>query len=840
MPERKRHLSADRHSNQEDFRSRKSGRNPAIPERNRTAHGQLLHTQYAGILAQVDERARGDLEPITDEVGIYVEIVGDAGFELPLDSLDTSKDFKLRSVQTNDGRQVALVFIPEERRRTFLRKLEAYLDPEKDRREKPRNKRLINSVAAIRLASLRSFWTDSPADYPADADQAIWWEIWLKRENPEQDLLQEARSLAERIDAQMGNTALHFFDSSVVLLKASARQLESAPEIISNLEELRKARETPGALIESSPVDQRQWIEDLLARTRHDPQSTTAVVILDAGVNFDHPLLSVVSSPDQSESWNPAWPPYDLYDPTNPAAPFKQHGSLQAGLAAFGNLHDALVSTGSVPLSHRIESGRILPPRGQNDPELYGAVTVGTAAKLETERPLWNRVYSLAVTSDSSPNSGQPSSWSSEIDFYTSGLSDGKRRLFVVSAGNNPNLSPTQAVWDQVELAKIEDPAQAWNALTVGAFTEITTNDDPEFDGWVPMARAGDPAPTTSSSVHWDWRKHAPYKPDVVAEGGNFLVSPDATEAFGADVVSLLTTSGRATGALLATNRETSAACALVSRDAAVLMAAYPEYWPETIRGMLAHSADWTPRMWERFGDLHRQHSAKLAKESMLRCVGYGVPDIDRALYSARNALTLVAQAQLHPFTKAANAPASTDPKLKEMRLHKLPWPAAALRALPPELEVKLRVTLSYFIEPNPGRRGYRRRYSYQSHGLRFETIRPGQSLRNFRSFINGLATDDEYNGPEGDADGWLLGPQLRARGSLHSDTWTGPAAMLADMSTIAVYPVGGWWKYRNAANRWQNEVPYSLIVSISVPDEDIDIYTPVETIIQTPVEIQT
>src|SRR5690554_6642476 len=65
-------------------------------------------------------------------------------------------------------------------------------------------------------------------------------------------------------------------------------------------------------------------------------------------------------------------------------------------------------------------------------------------------------------------------------------------------------------------------------------------------------------------------------------------------------------------------------------------------------------------------------------------------------------------------------------------------------------------------------------------------------------------------------------------------DTWTGPAAQLADMHTIAVYPVGGWWKYRTARDRWKNKVRYSLIVSIDVPDETVDIYSVVETLIET------
>ncbi|CAI8823019.1 hypothetical protein [Methylocaldum szegediense] len=58
-------------------------------------------------------------------------------------------------------------------------------------------------------------------------------------------------------------------------------------------------------------------------------------------------------------------------------------------------------------------------------------------------------------------------------------------------------------------------------------------------------------------------------------------------------------------------------------------------------------------------------------------------------------------------------------------------------------------------------------------------------------------------------------------------------------MHTIAVYPVGGWWKYRTARDRWKNKVRYSLIVSIDVPDETVDIYSVVETLIETQVEVE-
>jgi hypothetical protein len=74
-----------------------------------------------------------------------------------------------------------------------------------------------------------------------------------------------------------------------------------------------------------------------------------------------------------------------------------------------------------------------------------------------------------------------------------------------------------------------------------------------------------------------------------------------------------------------------------------------------------------------------------------------------------------------------------------------------------------------------------------------------------------------------------LLGEKLRSLGSVHSDTWTGQAAELAERGYIAVYPVLGWWKERANLERWGKSARYAVIVSIKTPSLETDIYTPVE-----------
>ena len=71
------------------------------------------------------------------------------------------------------------------------------------------------------------------------------------------------------------------------------------------------------------------------------------------------------------------------------------------------------------------------------------------------------------------------------------------------------------------------------------------------------------------------------------------------------------------------------------------------------------------------------------------------------------------------------------------MHLHELPWPKDVLLNLPDDTKVNMRVTLSYFIEPGPGEIGWKDRYRYASHALRFELNSPGESKSEFAKRVN-------------------------------------------------------------------------------------------------------
>ncbi len=192
-----------------------------------------------------------------------------------------------------------------------------------------------------------------------------------------------------------------------------------------------------------------------------------------------------------------------------------------------------------------------------------------------------------------------------------------------------------------------------------------------------------------------------------------------------------LRTTGHANDQALAAANATSAATAQAARLAALVMATYPEYWPETVRALLVHAVEWTPVMRKKL-DVARQRGLQ-AQQLLLRRYGWGAPTEERVLFSSDQAVTLVVQDQFTPFD-------GTEFKVPSFRLHDLPWPGEVLQGVGAS-SVTLRVTLSYFIEPTASRRGWRQRYSYVSHGLRFELQDPLETEVQFVQRVNREAT---------------------------------------------------------------------------------------------------
>jgi hypothetical protein len=695
-------------------------------------------------------------------------------------------------------------------------------------RTSPKNQNLIKSIASIRLLAVEDLWQDDPTLYPGP-DRPVWWEVWARRgadEDPS-TAYERLRNIARRAGITATTRFVYFPERVVGLVYGTARQLGTSLDFLADAAELRRAKELPTPYLSLAASEQREFVQDVVNRLEPPAADAPAVCLLDTGVNRDHPLLAPALDPADWQAVNPEWQTAD-HDR-------EQHGTGMAGIALYRCLTDVLTTAGPIQLRHRLESVKLLPPPPQaNSPDVYGAVTQQAVARAEISAPNRKRAICMAVTTDDDRDHGFPSSWSAAVDQMCAGELDASPKLLFVSTGNYPAVvqQPEYAYpeWNWL-YAGIEDPSQSWNAITVGGYTDLVNLNDPDLAGWNPIAPAGDLCPTSRASHSWaaDSRPGWPIKPDIVMEGGNYITNGTTTSS--CEELSLLTTAMHPTGRLLGSMRDTSAATAAAARIGALVWSQYPRLWPETVRGLIVHSARWTPAMLERFPG----HSKSVVQQR-LRCYGYGVPNLQRALYSEENAATLLFEGDLQPFESNPKG----GHKTREMHLHQLPWPTAVLESLG-DLRVKMHVTLSYFIEPSPGRKGWGHKFRFQSHGLRFEVKSPLENATAFKKRISRAVWEESEGRPDNvpEIRNWVVGAKGRTHGSIHSDWWEGSAAELAASEQVAIYPVTGWWRERPHLGKLESRARYSLIISLETAREGVDLYHVIENLATVSAEVE-
>ncbi|NJL26471.1 MAG: S8 family peptidase [Thermoanaerobaculia bacterium] len=812
-------------------------RSPGAPLVGRPAHAESLKVAIDTAIMKAAKRRESTGFKVPGAVrGVYLDFEALSGWELALSSLESnrSQDPKKRIEvvavrQAHSSRQHAAVFVPEGKIKHFLGQLEKYARETPKRKGEARHENTYDRVASLRLATLRALWTDDEAAYPATDYDPIWWEIWLRRSDGAE--LSRLYAFAALANLRLGERRIQFDDRIVTLVFGSADQLSASLDVLNDLAEVRRAKELATFFIQQAAKDQAEWVNELADRVESAGQDAPAVCVLDTGVARHHPLLAGALAADDCHAVDVSWGTYD----------HEGHGSEMAGLALYPDFISALAGSERVVLRHGLETVKILPPTGSNNPDLYGAITASGASRPEIQAPKRRRVFLMAVTTRDSRDRGQPTSWSAAVDALAAGRSFDpsnkgliyfdeseatRQRLFVVSAGNVEGGALEPVHLDRSDSEPVHDPAQAWNALTVGAHTEKAVITDPTWSGWSPVAPAGELSPwsTTSMTFGRQW----PIKPDVVMEGGNVVRDAAGNVDFPCDDLCLLTTYFKPAEKPFVSTWATSAAAAQVARIAASVSAVYPDLWPETIRGLVVHSAEWTATMKAHLAGA----SGKAARAQLVRRYGFGVPSLERALKSADNAVTLLVQDSLRPFA---------DGKMREIHFYELPWPREVLASLG-DANVRVRVTLSYFVEPNPGRRGWQRKHRYQSHGLRFSVKGPTESVDEFHKRLNQMALAEEEGRPStgSDSENWYLGDRARNRGSLHSDILTGFAADIAERGVIAVYPVTGWWKEVRKRDQRERDARYALLVSIETDAVDTDIWTPIAFQVGVPVGLET
>jgi len=775
-----------------------------LPARDAPEHSRRLRQQLAALAEAAAARREGGRDPAASHE--IVAVRGEEGYDLKADSLG-DRATGVRFVARDPDTGVSILDAADPTLKALEKKVTAYGDTAKQTKKgRPRNEPALAPMAEIRLAGfddlagprLRELVTERSA-------RPHWTEAGCRggtRRPPE-----ESERSRLQIQRQLRRLDL-----------AEAREFATAEQLVlyfrCTVEQLRALLDAVDCVYEVEVVEPviRDWligedppVRDIADAAIHSPNADApAIVILDTGIATRHPLLrSAILSADSVIPENAS--PEDTHG----------HGTQVSGVALHGEGIGDLVDDRTGQAEYFLQSVKVLEKEGQGAAAEANRVwwpertkqAVAAAEAHDATRP---RAFVSAVTAE--PQEPGRSLWSTAIDQLAFG--DERQRLICVAAGNAGFESPGYLDgYPTLGLtSKIQDPAQSFNALTVGSFTsKVTLPPDPKYADGTVVAPVGGVCPSTCCGPVGGGEA---MKPDVVFEGGNIARYGVIADHFVPTLCTLSTGHEHLTRPL-SWIAQTSEAVARAGRLAGLILTSSPDLRPETVRGLVVHAAEWTPQMEAQFPNL----------DERLAACGYGVPDEEMALSCARDRATVLIEDEM---PNGLPQDERTTPQ-RQVKFFRLPVPEEWVELA--DTGAELRVTLSYFAEPNLARRRV-----YRGLDLKWDVQGPDETEAAFSSRVNKLRRDGGGAQGGGQPYRWEVGPLRRRRGTVQRDQALVPASLLAGPKLIAISPVLGWWDARRELAT-TSSMRFSLIVSVSVPD--LDVYVPVAAALEVPVEIE-
>jgi hypothetical protein len=364
-PRNRKHILVPAPPTAEDYRphGRKIDVTKPAPPTSRAKHGKALQRALKAAVALADKRRdEAGIEVHGAVPGLYVQFESQPGVPLQVTSLEDSRQgIEVVAVSHSktdepEPRRVerATVFVPVGKVKHFLKRFESYSKTTPKKERERRYEDMIDPIAALRLATLRGLWTDTAEAYPEEKEP-IWWEVWLRRQDGSE--LERLMEFAAAQEIEVAPRRLMFDDRIVTLVRSAPAQLAASIDVLNDLAEVRKAKETATVFANMGPEDQGAWAKELRDRVTPPSADAPAVCVLDTGVTRGQPLLEASLDATDCHSCDAAWGTHDHLG----------HGTEMAGLALYGDLTPVLAGTQRVALRHRLESVKVLPPDGHPD-----------------------------------------------------------------------------------------------------------------------------------------------------------------------------------------------------------------------------------------------------------------------------------------------------------------------------------------------------------------------------------------------------------------------------------------------------------------------------------------
>ena len=539
---------------------------------------------------------------------------------------------------------------------------------------------------------------------------------------------------------------------------------------------------------------------------RPPDKNAPVVCVIDSGIQEEHLFLEPGIDKETSHCFLPGVSDSDIADYFPPGG----HGTRVAGAVLHG---EEIPKFGEVSLESWVQNARVLDKNCEMPKTMLPPAVLREVVKRYREGKRKTRIFNHSINVDAPCRTRHMSAWAAEIDL----LSNDHNILIIQSAGNlkASRPAPRPGIAEQIAVGKsypsylgepacrIANPGQSLQALTVGSVAYGAFEDG----AWRSLASEdGQPSAFSRSGLGiWD-----SIKPEVVEYGGDCLISGSNpptvdTPTLGRKCYPELVRSTMHGGP--AFDRDdvgTSYAAPKVTRIAARLQSLLPDESCLLYRALIVQSARWP------------EWSTQLSSEeqaNVLRRIGYGIPDIERATTNTDFRTTFITQEER-----------SLGPG--DCHIYQVPIPST-VRAPGYDYDIRIDVTLSYAARP---RRTRRLPKGYLATWLDWISNRRGESLEGF--LTRALKSDDERI-DEGQAIRWTIGDRSnrgilrdvrRGVGTIQKDWAVVNSSNLPDDFCIAVRGHKGWSRDPDAAAR------YTLVVTFDIVGQEIPIYEPLRT----------
>lgn len=529
------------------------------------------------------------------------------------------------------------------------------------------------------------------------------------------------------------------------------------------------------------------------------------VCVIDSGIQENHRLIKLAIDTDNSRSY------VDEDDTTVDYVKHSGHGTKVAGVVLYPI---SIPKSGIVKLESIIQNARILDKDNHISTSRFEPTLM---QKIIADYPK-TRIFNLSVTETTSYNGTHMPSLAASVDK----LIHENNIIFIIAAGNlyqSSNISTNLGIKEHLQASrnypsyldepesKIANPGVSYFAITVGSIAK----EDFEDADYKALAGKNHVSPFSRTGLGlWGC-----IKPDVVEFGGDLIKNKLSIELITNETTSpeLVNSTLHGANAVGKDSVGTSYSTPKVSYIASRLQSEHPTESAQMYRALIIQSA----RLPE--------HCFYNPTINDFRYYGYGVPDVNRALYNSNSRITFIQDGKIGP---------------KKADIYRLKIPDA-LKGEGKEFRILIEITLAFTAKTRLTRKGS---HNYLSSWLEWQSSKFNERFSSFRSrTIEYLETDEETieSGKiEESADSikWIIreNPAYTNNGiNRNNSTVQKSWAILepqqfAEEFSIAIFGHYGW--DRNL----ENETNYALCVSFEVMNAEMNIY---ELLAQAQIEIE-